>query len=391
MREHARFVGRTAVRAGVPSADIDDITQAVLLILWHRRHHGDEVQQVRAWLGTVTRRVAWAHRRAAEGRAEVSGGDAAHYHDEEAPAVDELVDSMAAIRLVHEVLAQVAPARRAVLQRYEIDGESMPEIAAALGISVNTGHSRLRLAREDFRRLLEARLRRDERCRRGLLLPFFFQQSEVFPSEPRAPSTAGLLLLLLLALAAVLLDTRWGVVLPSDATGLPATVASSPEDADAPSERPPEPADAPAAAPPEPEATSTPQSPQPQVAPPRPAPGPAVIPGPPRSAAPSSPRRRRSLETERILLDTADRMAAEGQSGAVKELLLLYSIHAPDNPMPSTRAAVSATPAAPPPAVSAPPPPPQPTSAPVPAGTPAAGATSTSTVAPGSPRPAPAR
>ena len=59
MREHARFVGRTAVRAGVLPADIDDITQAVLLILWHRRQHGDEVQQVRAWLGTVTRRVAW--------------------------------------------------------------------------------------------------------------------------------------------------------------------------------------------------------------------------------------------------------------------------------------------------------------------------------------------
>jgi hypothetical protein len=62
------------------------------------------------------------------------------------------------------------------------------------------------------------------------------------------------------------------------------------------------------------------------------------------SPAAAAPRRRhRSLETARILLDTAERMAAEGQQDAVDGALRAYAVHAPDDPLPATRAAVGGT------------------------------------------------
>lgn len=362
-RKHTDFVSRTAAGAGVPPADIGDVAQTVLLILWQRLQRG-ELTQVRAWLGTVTRRVAWAHNRAEKRHTEQPGGDMAREEEREAPSADEIHESMASIRLVHEVLGQLDPARRVILERFEIDGESMVEIAGDLRISVNTGHSRLRLAREDFQRLLEARLRRDERPRRAMLLPFFFQQRETPPSRPRGRSMVWLLLVWLVLLAVLVLDTRWDVLLPADMAGPAPVAAGSTERTEAPAApsehaearaAPSERAETPGVTPSEPAPTSTSREPPPGAAPLRSAlAGVPAGPGAHGSPLPSSqPRKRRNLEAERILLDTADRMAAEGQSGAVKELLLLYAMHAPDNPMPATRAAVPVAGAAVPSASSA--------------------------------------
>lgn len=347
-------MGRAAAGAGVPPADVDDVAQAVLLILWQRLQRG-ELTQVRAWLGTVTRRVAWAHNRAEKRHTERPSGDTAGDENTEAPSAGEIHESMASIRLVHELLGQLDPVRRVILERFEIDGESMVEIAGDLGISVNTGHTRLRLAREDFRRLLEARLRRDERPRRAMLLPFFFQQRDTPPIGSRGRSMVGLLLMLLVLLAVVVLDTRWNVVLPAGTTGPTAAVAGSPWRAVASGAAPSGRAETPGVTPLEPAPTFTAREPPPDAAPSRS----ALAAVPARPGAHGSPlasslaRKRRNLEAARILLDTADRMAAEGQSGAVEELLLLYSMHAPDNPMPATRAAVPVAGAAVPAASSA--------------------------------------
>ena len=53
--------------------------------------------------------------------------------------------------------------RRAVLILHDIDGHSVPEIARALSIPLNTAYSRLRLAREQFKAAVKRiRLRRGE-------------------------------------------------------------------------------------------------------------------------------------------------------------------------------------------------------------------------------------
>jgi RNA polymerase sigma-70 factor (ECF subfamily) len=52
--------------------------------------------------------------------------------------------------LAHAALQAVELSRRAVFILYELDGSTLPEIAAALAIPLGTASSRLRLARQDF-------------------------------------------------------------------------------------------------------------------------------------------------------------------------------------------------------------------------------------------------
>jgi len=350
VRRHARFVGRLAAETGVRSGDVDDVVQAVLLIAWHHLRRGGELPQAKAWLRTVTKRVAWAHNRAVLARAELLVGDMpgegmGYPEDLLAPSAEEVHESMAAIQLVREVVARLRPERRVVFVRYELDGESVVEIAADLGILLNTAYDRLRLAREDFRRILKARLRRDER-RRAVLLPFLFQRSEL-SAGGRGRATAGALLCALLAL--LVLDTRWVPVVPSqeDVTSFAAVPREGPAIAPGEAELPPAPglpsSPGPAAfeAPP---ATTPPASGPPAAtgaSPARPAKrGGPGSPRPMEATTSRPPRKRRNLETARILLDTADRMAAEGLADAAEEALRSYSVHAPDDPMPATRAAV---------------------------------------------------
>jgi RNA polymerase sigma-70 factor (ECF subfamily) len=48
-------------------------------------------------------------------------------------------------------LAQLGLDQRAVFVMHEMEGWSMPEVAGALSIPLNTGYSRLRLAREQVK------------------------------------------------------------------------------------------------------------------------------------------------------------------------------------------------------------------------------------------------
>jgi RNA polymerase sigma-70 factor (ECF subfamily) len=52
--------------------------------------------------------------------------------------------------------------QRAVLILHEMDGCTIPDIATALGVGLNTAYSRLRLGREAFRSSMTRLLRRSE-------------------------------------------------------------------------------------------------------------------------------------------------------------------------------------------------------------------------------------
>lgn len=52
--------------------------------------------------------------------------------------------------LLMQALDELELERRAVFVMHELDGQAVPEIAAALEIPLGTAYSRLRLAREDM-------------------------------------------------------------------------------------------------------------------------------------------------------------------------------------------------------------------------------------------------
>jgi RNA polymerase sigma-70 factor (ECF subfamily) len=67
-----------------------------------------------------------------------------------------------ALGVAHRALEAMEIDRRAVFLMHEVDGFSIPEVAEALAVPLNTAYSRLRLARDEFRERVR-RLRSQEK------------------------------------------------------------------------------------------------------------------------------------------------------------------------------------------------------------------------------------
>lgn len=142
---HADYVFRVLLRLGVPRADAEDCVQEVFLVVAHRLADYVEKGSMRAWLFVIARQVALHAQRTNRRRAHYQLAIVAPVATEDPHR--ELVRKQA-IELVHEFLAELDEAQGQVFYLAEIEQLSVPEIAAALDVNVNTVYSRLRLARQ---------------------------------------------------------------------------------------------------------------------------------------------------------------------------------------------------------------------------------------------------
>jgi RNA polymerase sigma-70 factor (ECF subfamily) len=141
-------VWNTLRRLGVREADVEDLVHDVFLKVYLRRDGYDASRPSRPWLFGFAYRIASDYRRLARHRVEVLGS----HHDipDTSAAPDRDIDAKQQWQIVQSALASVEFDRRAVFMLHEVDGESAPDIAQALGIPLNTVYSRLRVAREEF-------------------------------------------------------------------------------------------------------------------------------------------------------------------------------------------------------------------------------------------------
>jgi RNA polymerase sigma-70 factor (ECF subfamily) len=65
------------------------------------------------------------------------------------------------VRLLHRLLDALADDKRVVFVLAELEQMSAPEIAAAIGVNVNTVYARLRAARRDFEQAVAREQARD--------------------------------------------------------------------------------------------------------------------------------------------------------------------------------------------------------------------------------------
>jgi RNA polymerase sigma-70 factor (ECF subfamily) len=159
--QYFRAMWRTLRRLGVTAAQLDDAVQDVFVVV-HRRLGDFDGRSLRGWLYAIAVRVASDYRRAAARRHTVAlpetlvdpGPDPAH--------ASEL---LAAVRLLHELLAGLGEQKRVVFVLGELEELSAPEIAEALGENLNTVYSRLRAARAEFDTALRRYRARGERER----------------------------------------------------------------------------------------------------------------------------------------------------------------------------------------------------------------------------------
>jgi len=151
---HFKFAWRALRRLGVREADLMDMTQNVFVVV-HRKLPGFEGRSdLTTWLFGICRRVAIDYRRSARIRHEVAtdtqqlaslSGPELSYG---APDADK-----ARLATMAEALLDRLPEKlRVVFVLFELDEMSGDDIAALLDVPVGTVRSRLRLARETFRR-----------------------------------------------------------------------------------------------------------------------------------------------------------------------------------------------------------------------------------------------
>jgi RNA polymerase sigma-70 factor, ECF subfamily len=146
------FVWRSLRRLGVAPSDLQDVAQEVFLVVHRRLPHFEARSKVTTWLFSICFHAARDRRRRAHVRREVP----------DAPFLEGLPDGAADASLLLErrhdrelfdaALASMDLDQRAVFTLFELEGVRGPEIAEALDIPLSTAYSRLRLAREAFRR-----------------------------------------------------------------------------------------------------------------------------------------------------------------------------------------------------------------------------------------------
>lgn len=151
---HADFVWRALRRLGVSDSDAEDAVQEVFLVVCRRLADYEERGAIRAWLFAISRQVASHYRRSAlriERKHQALPTDGVSSSDPQEAAM-----RAEAVALVHVFLSELDEAQAMVFYLAEVEGMTAPEVAAALGVKLNTVYGRLRLARKRF----EAMLRR---------------------------------------------------------------------------------------------------------------------------------------------------------------------------------------------------------------------------------------
>lgn len=149
-RAHFRFVWRSLRHLGVPERDLPDAVQEVFVVVHRKLPEFVAASRITTWLYAIALRVASTRRRRASERQEllVDPPERSQFAPAEA---SELADRRA---LLERALDAMPLEQRAVFTLFELEGAHGDEIAALLAVPVATVHSRLRLARETFRRIV---------------------------------------------------------------------------------------------------------------------------------------------------------------------------------------------------------------------------------------------
>ena len=157
IRQHAPFVWRVLLHLGVPEPHLDDACQEVLLVVCRKLAGFEGRSSLRTWIYAICKNTARAFFRVQALERERAGADCADV------SVVATQDQTLSAKQAHEELLQVlgtlSDEQRAVFILYEIEEESMEEVARSLGAPVSTCYSRLHTARAK----VEAHMRRRRR------------------------------------------------------------------------------------------------------------------------------------------------------------------------------------------------------------------------------------
>jgi len=157
--EHARFVWRVLRGMGVRESGIDDAVQDVFIVVHRRLHEFDGQNALSTWLFAIAYRVACDHRRKHKRQSvhDSLEDDATEHAAGDAPSPADNAEQAQRLRALHDALDSLDDEKRALIVLAELEEQTVPQIAALTGISVNTVYTRLRRARLELQALLNKR------------------------------------------------------------------------------------------------------------------------------------------------------------------------------------------------------------------------------------------
>jgi RNA polymerase sigma-70 factor (ECF subfamily) len=159
--EHFRFVWRSLRRLGIPESDIADAVQDVFLVVHRRLGEFEGRSKVTTWLYGISYRVARDRRRLAHVRRRSDDDGQIDERIDERADVAAAAERRQGLELLESILDEMPIEQRAVFTLFELDAMGGDAIAETLEIPVGTVYSRLRIAREQFRRSLSRLQARD--------------------------------------------------------------------------------------------------------------------------------------------------------------------------------------------------------------------------------------
>lgn len=151
--EHHAFVWRSVLRLGVPKADLDDVVQETFVVAARRLAEFEGRSSLRTWLFAIAAHVTKTHRRTHARRTRVAQASI-----DAAPRFVDPHHQTEAADLLHRLIAELDDDQRAAWIQFDLEGMTANEIAAGLGLNVNTVYSRVRSARA----VIEAALARQQ-------------------------------------------------------------------------------------------------------------------------------------------------------------------------------------------------------------------------------------
>jgi RNA polymerase sigma-70 factor (ECF subfamily) len=146
-RREFAYVWKTLRRLGAPLSDLEDLAHDVFVVVHRHLDDYDRARPLRPWLCGIAVRVVADYRRLQRNQREVVGETTEAV--DAGPTAHERFEAREARALLMKALDALDPDRRAVFVMHELDEVPVPEIAAELGVPLNTAYSRLRLARAE--------------------------------------------------------------------------------------------------------------------------------------------------------------------------------------------------------------------------------------------------
>lgn len=156
-KTYISFVWSMTRYLGVQQGDLDDVVQEIFVIIHGRLHTIEQPESLRSWIYSVVRRTVSRYHRTKRTRLINTG--TVRMEPEPVPlelcTPQQMVEQSEQVQLLQSLLEKLDPPKREVFVLTEVEEMTAPEIAAAIGIPLNTVYSRLRAARLELEEALQ--------------------------------------------------------------------------------------------------------------------------------------------------------------------------------------------------------------------------------------------